>query len=55
MITIGQTCVFLKEYVNIHQIGNHFVDGYQLNFSPTEQETKPLFFSFFFLQPASPW
>ena len=47
MIRISQTHVFLKDYVHIHQMGNHFVSVYRLNFSPTEQETKtsilPLF------------
>ena len=40
MIRINQTHIFLKEYVPIHQIGRHFVGGYWLDFSPTEQETK---------------
>ena len=40
MIKIGQTHVFLKDYVHIHQIGSHFVGGYQLDFSPTGQETR---------------
>ena len=40
MIKIGQTHVFLKDYVHIHQIGSHFVGAYWLDFSPTEQETK---------------
>ena len=40
MIKIGQTHVFLKDYVHIHQMGSHFVGGYQLDFSPAEQETK---------------
>ena len=40
MIKIGQTHVFLKDYVHIHQMGSHFVGGYQLDFSPTEQESK---------------
>ena len=39
MIKIGQTHVFLKDYVHIHQVGSHFVDGYRLDFSPTEQES----------------
>ena len=39
MIKIGQTHVFLKDYI-INQMGSHFVGGYQLNFLPTEQETK---------------
>ena len=39
MIRISETH-FLKEYVRIHQMGSHFVGGYQLNFPPTEQETK---------------
>ena len=40
MIKIGQTHVFLKDYVHIHQIGSHFVGGYRLDFSPTGQETR---------------
>ena len=40
MIKIGQTHVFLKDYVHIHQMGSHFVCGYRLDFSPTEQESK---------------
>ena len=40
MIKIGQTHVFLKDYVHIHQMESHFVGGYRLDFSPTEQETK---------------
>ena len=40
MIKIGQTHVFLKDYVHIHQIGSHFVGGYRLDFSPTGLETK---------------
>ena len=40
MIKISQTHVFLKDYVHIHQMGSHFVGGYRLNFSLTEQETK---------------
>ena len=40
MIRISQTHIFLKEYVPIHKIGSHFVGGYRLDFSPTEQETK---------------
>ena len=40
MIKIGQTHVFLKDYVCIHQMGSHFVGGYLLDFSPIEQETK---------------
>ena len=36
MIKIGQTHVFLKDYVHIHQIGSLFVGGYR----PTEQESK---------------
>ena len=40
MIKIGQTHVFLKDYVHILQMGSHFVGGYQLNFSPTEKEIK---------------
>ena len=43
MIKIGQTHVFLKDYVHIHQIGIHFVGGYQLDFSPGEQETRRSF------------
>ena len=43
MIKIGQTHVFLKDYVHIHQIGSHFVGGYPLDFSPTGQETKHSF------------
>ena len=34
MIKIGQTHVFLKDYVHIHQTGSHFGDGYRLDFSP---------------------
>ena len=40
MIKIGQTHVFLKDYVHIHQMGSHFVGGYRLDFSPTEQESE---------------
>ena len=40
MIKIGQTHVFLKDYVHIHQTGSHFVDGYRLDFSPTGPGTK---------------
>ena len=40
MIKIGQTHVFLKDYVHIHQMGSHFVGGYLLNFLLTEQESK---------------
>ena len=40
MFKISQTHVFLKDYVHIHQMGSHFVGGYQLDLSPTEQETK---------------
>ena len=40
MIEIGQTHVFLKYYVHIHQMGSHLVGGYRLDFSPTEQESK---------------
>ena len=40
MIKICQTHVFLKDYVHIHQMGSHFVGGYRLDFSPTEQESK---------------
>ena len=41
IIKIGQTHhVFLKDYVHIHQMGSHFVGGYRLDFSPTEQESK---------------
>ena len=40
MIKMGQTRVFLKDYVHIHQMGSHFVGGYRLAFSRTEQETK---------------
>ena len=40
MIKISQTHVFLKDYDHIHQMGSHFVGGYRLNFSPTEQESK---------------
>ena len=40
MIKIGQTHVFLKDYVHIHQMGSHFVGGYPLDFSPPEQESK---------------
>ena len=43
MIKIGQTHIFLKDYVHIHQIGSHFAGGYQLDFSPTRQETRPSF------------
>ena len=39
MIKIGQTHVFLKDYVHIFQIGSHFVGGYRLDFSPTGQES----------------
>ena len=40
MIKIGQTHVFLKDYVYIHQMGSHFVGGYWLDFSQTKQESK---------------
>ena len=40
MIKIGQTHVFLKDHVHIHQIGSHFVGGYQLDFLSTGPETK---------------
>ena len=40
MIRISQAQVFLKGYVHIHQMGIHFVGRYQLDFSPTGQETK---------------
>ena len=40
MIKICQTHVFLKDYVHIHQMGSHFVGGYRLDFSLTEQETR---------------
>ena len=43
MIKIGQTHVFLKDYVHIHQIGSHFVGGYQLDFSLTGQEPRRSF------------
>ena len=43
MIKIGQTHVFLKDYVHIHQIGSHFVGGYRLDFSPTGQESRRSF------------
>ena len=40
MIKTGQTHVFLKDNVHMHQMGSHFVGGYWLDFSPAEQETK---------------
>ena len=40
MIKIGQTYVFLKDYVHIHQIGSHFVGGYRLDFLATGQEPR---------------
>ena len=40
MIKVGQTCVFLKDYIKYPSDGNHFVCGYRLDFSPTEQESK---------------
>ena len=40
MNKIGQTHAFQKNYVHIHQMGSHFVGGYRLDFSLTEQETK---------------
>ena len=43
MIKIGQTHVFLKDYVHIHQIGSHFVGGYRLHFSATGQEPRRSF------------
>ena len=43
MIKIGQTHVFLKDYVRIHQIENHFVGGYLLDFSPGGHETRRSF------------
>ena len=43
MIKIGQTHVFLKDDVHIHQIGSHFVGGYWLNFSATGQEPRRSF------------
>ena len=42
MIKIGQTHVLQKDYVHTHQIGSHFVGGYQLDFSPTGPEPKTL-------------
>ena len=44
MIKIGQTHVFLKDCVHIHQIGSHFVGGYRLDFLPGGQETRRSFF-----------
>ena len=38
MIKIGQTHVFLKDYVHIHQMRSYFVGGYKLDFSPAEQD-----------------
>ena len=38
MISISQTHVFLKDYIQMHQMGSHFVGGDRLDFSPTEQE-----------------
>ena len=50
MIRISQAHVFLKDYVHMHQMGSHFVGGYQLNFSLTGQEIKtPI------LQAFGPW
>ena len=43
VIKIGESHVFLKDYVHIHQIGNHFVGGYRLDFSPIGQETRRSF------------
>ena len=43
MIKIGQTHVFLKDYVHIHQIGSRFVGGYRLDFSATGQEPRHSF------------
>ena len=43
MIKIGQTHVFLKDYVHIHQIGSHFMGGYRLDFSATGQEPRRSF------------
>ena len=43
MIKIGQTHVFLKDYVHIHQIGSHFVAGYRLDFSLTGQKPRRSF------------
>ena len=43
MIKIGQTHVFLKDYVHIHQIGSHFMGGYGLDFSATGQEPRRSF------------
>ena len=40
LIKIGQTHVFLKDYVHTHQIGSHFVGGCRLDFSPTGPESK---------------
>ena len=44
MIKIGQTHIFPKDCVHIHQIGSHFVGGYRLDFSPGGQETRRSFF-----------
>ena len=43
MIKIGQTHVFQKDYVHIHQKGSHFVGGYLLDFSATGQEPRRSF------------
>ena len=40
MIRISQAYVFLKDYVQIHQMESHFVGGYRPDFSSTGQETK---------------
>ena len=46
MIKIGQTHVFLKDYVHIYQIGSHFVGGYRLDFSPGDKKLDDHFASF---------
>ena len=40
MIKIGQTHVFLKDYIHIHQMGSHFVGGYRLDFRRLSKNQK---------------
>ena len=43
MIKIGQTHVFLKDYVHIHQMGSHFEGGYRLDFRRLSKNQKRSF------------
>ena len=40
IMSISLPHALLKDYIHMHQMGSHFVDGWWLNFSVTEQETK---------------